>query len=411
MLSKVRHFIRNHAVELGVSVYLLYLLLTTVSPYIYSYVTVWYALDYSYGFGSRLMIGSILHTFTGGYLHTEQAYHFIIGALIVLCLLLAAFAGMVYRKTESGTVKNAVVFLTVLYLASPASPAYLWTDENMGRLDTYLVINTLILAIIYLKVKNVTVKYLLFLAIGIFTISVHQVYIILFFPSLLIMMIQDVWKAEFKKRQILYSVGTAFLLGIFFLYMQFASKIYYDDLEGLCEALRSSTNLPIGEAPLEAEYFWTLKDHFIKNQLPELHERIRFGIITVIMLAPIWGIYLSVWIRAIKSNKAQKYKYILMLLTNLAYVPIFALMTDWGRWFAAFFTVQFLNLMVLCYTDDPGIKEGLSALFKNKTSLVWYLLLLVYVSGFKKFEGCRMLPQVQDFYYAIYPLKRMLFGH
>lgn len=411
MLSKVKRFIQMHAIELGVSVYLLYLLLTTVAPHIYGYVTVWYALDYSYGFGSRLMIGSILHIFTGEYLQTEQAYHFIIGALIILCLLLAAFAGMVYRKAENGTVKNAVVFLTVLYLASPASPAYLWTDENMGRLDTYLVINTLILAIIYLKVKNVSVKYLLFLAVGIFTISVHQVYFLLFFPSLLVMMIQDMWKAEFKKRQILYSVGTAFALGIVFLYMQFASKIYYDDLEGLCEALRSSTNLYIGEAPLEAEYFWTLKDHFIKNQLPGLHERIRFGIITIVMLAPIWGIYLSVWIRAIKSNKAQKYKYFLMLLTNVAYVPVFALMTDWGRWFAAFFIVQFLNLMILCYADDPGIKEGLSALFKSKTSLVWYLLLLVYVSGFEKFEGINMLQQVQDFYYAVYPLKSLLLGH
>ena len=412
MIKKGKQFLQTYAVEIGTAVYLLYLLLTTVSPHIYGYVTVWYALDYSYGFGSRLMIGSILHIFTGEYISVAQAYHFVVAALVILCLMLAVFAGMIYRKAPDGSVKNAVLFLIVCYLASPASPAYLWTDENMGRLDTYLFINTLILAFVYLRVKNISVKYLLFLAIGIFTISVHQVYFFLFFPSLLIMLIQDMWESGFRKRQLFYSLGTACILGIVFLYMQFGSGIYYDDLDKLCSALRSSTNLEIGRAPLEAEYFWTISDHFFKNQLPELRTRVRFGVITAAMLAPVWGIYLAVWIRAIRYNKAQKYKYILMLLTNTAYAPVFALMTDWGRWFAAFFIVQFLNLMVLCYVNDRGMQEGLTFLGNAVRKYpALYLLLLLYVNSFEKFEGINVLQQVQDFYYVVYSLKEMLLGH
>ena len=130
------------------------------------------------------------------------------------------------------------------------------------------------------------------------------------------------------------------------------------------------------------------------------------------MLSPMWGIHLIIWIRAIICNKRQKYKYILMLLTNVAYVPVFALMTDWGRWFAALFIVQFLNTMVLYHAGDRGIKEGISFMFGEKSRWCWaiYLLILIYLSGFEKFEGINVLQQVQDFFYGVYDLKVAVFG-
>ena len=52
----------------------------------------------------------------------------------------------------------------------------------------------------------------------------------------------------------------------------------------------------------------------------------------VCMLCPVWGTYLWIWIHAIRSRekKSDKAKYILMLMTNMAFVPVFALMNDWG---------------------------------------------------------------------------------
>ena len=101
-----------------------------------------------------------------------------------------------------------------------------------------------------------------------------------------------------------------------------------------------------------------------------------------------------------------------MLLTNVAYVPVFALMTDWGRWFAALFIVQFLNTMVLYHAGDRGIKEGISFMFGEKSRWCWaiYLLILIYLSGFEKFEGINVLQQVQDFFYGVYDLKVAVFG-
>ena len=413
MISRVKNLFEKYAVEIAASLYLVYLLYINVAETIYGYVNVWYVLDYSYGFGSRLMLGTLLHLFTGDFLEEETAYRFVIAMLGILCVLVSVLAGMVYRKMKDDNKKLAALFLIVFYLASPASPAYLWTRENMGRLDTYLFISAVILAMIYMKVKNRYMKYVLFLVIGAFTISIHQVYIFLFFPSLLVMTLHDIWQSGFEKKQILISLSTAFLLGCVFLYMQFCSGIYYDNLDELVAELSSHTSIGLSVPPLEAEYFWTIKDHFYKNQLPELRERIRFGIITVALLTPIWGTYLWIWIQAIRNGKDKlaKTKYILMLLTNVAYVPVFVLMNDWGRWFAAFFIVQFLNMMVLAYVGDEGIAQGLEKLGKAiRRNPVIFLVFVLYVASFEKFQGLNYLEQVERFYYATYDLKEWILG-
>lgn len=413
MISRVKNLFEKYAVEIMAGVYLLYLLYINVAEGIYGYVNVWYVLDYSYGFGSRLLLGTLLHLLFGDYIEKEVAYRFVIVMLGILCVLVSVFAGTVYRKMKDDSKRVATLFLIVFYLASPASPAYLWTRENMGRLDTYLFISAVILAMIYMKVKNRYVKYVLFLAIGAFTISIHQVYIFLFFPSLLVMMIHDVWQSGFEKKQILMSLSTAVILGCVFLYMQFCSGIYYDNLDELVTELSRHTSFSVSEAPLEAEYFWTIKEHFYKNQLPELRERIRFGIITVVLLTPIWGTYLWLWIQAIKSSKdaLAKSKYILMLLTNIAYVPVFVLMNDWGRWFAAFFIVLFLSMMVLAYVGDEGIAQALEKLGKAiRKNPVIFLVFVLYAASFEKFQGLNYLEQVECFYYATYDLKEWILG-
>ncbi|MBQ7944893.1 MAG: hypothetical protein IJ326_12640 [Lachnospiraceae bacterium] len=413
MIKKARALLERYAVEIATAVYLIYMLYINVADRIYSYVNVWYVLDYSYGFGSRLMLGSLLHMLTGDFIDEKFVYHFIIMMLAVLCILLAILVGMVYRKIEHTDKKAGVLFLIVFYLASPAAPGYLWTDENMGRLDTYLFICALALALIFCKVKRAWLRYVLFVLIGVFAISVHQVYFFLFFPSLLVMMIQDMWKAKFAKKQIILSVGSVVIIGIVFLFMQFGSGIYYDDLAVLISDMSKTTNIAVSEAPLEAEYWWTIKDHIVKNQLPELPERIRFGVLTVAMLVPVWGISLYIWIQAIKSKqeKLQKCKYWLMLLSNIAYVPVFALMTDWGRWFAAFFVVTFLNLMVLIYDGDEGIGCGVEKLSTAvRRYPIVFIVLVLYVASFEKFEGINYLNQVQDFFYQTYDLKELLLG-
>lgn len=413
MMSKMKSWISKYGVEFMVGLYLLYSIYINRAGGIYGYVNAWYVIDYSYGFGSRLLIGSLIHLLAGDFITNSFAYHFVVTALCILCVLLALVTGYIYRKAADTDVKKAVLFLTVFYLASPASPAYLWTGENMGRLDTYLFLIALLMVIVFLFVRNIHVKYLLFIALGVLAVSIHQVYVMLFFPSLLVMMIQDVWKSGFQKRQLVYAFGTAGIIGCVFLYMQFGSGIYYDDFDTLMAELNEHADFFVDGGPIEAEYFWTLKENFCRNMVPEIQHHLKYGFILICMLVPVWGTYLWIWVRAIRgcTEKLQKAKYILMLLTNLAYIPVFAMMNDWGRWFAALFAVNFLNILVLAGDGDQGMCDALrtcgGVMAKNPAP---FILFILYVGTFEKFEGLNFPEQVTSFYYNTYYIKEWILG-
>ena len=53
-------------IEVLIIAFLLYRLLITLNDTLCGYVSLWYALDYSYGFGSRLLIGTILRFLNRG---------------------------------------------------------------------------------------------------------------------------------------------------------------------------------------------------------------------------------------------------------------------------------------------------------------------------------------------------------
>ena len=408
MNKKICVFFQKYGIDLMVFSYLVYNLMINRAHNIYGYINGCYVIDYSYGFGSRLMIGSLMHLLFGDVIGAKQAYGFVVFCLVLLSALLAMFIGNVYRRVEDKKSKIAIVFLTVFYLMSPASPEYLWTAENLGRLDTYLYILTLILMIITLKLKNQFVKYGLYLAIGILAIATHQIYIFLFFPALFVTMVHDVWEEKFSKKQILLALGVTIVLCCTFLYMQLFSGIYYDDLDTLMAQLNQHADFYVDKGTMETEYFWEFKDHLIKNMLPEIPHHLKYGFILVSMLVPVWGTYLWIWRRTIKTsdNKVEKWKYRLMLASVLAYVPVFAFMTDWGRWFAALFSVCMINVLHLAGKGDKKILSTLHSLGQNICDyLPIFALFVIYISTFEKFEGLNFPEQAQLFYYQIYDIK------
>lgn len=408
MNKKICGFLQKYGIDLMVFSYLVYNLMINRAHNIYGYINGCYVIDYSYGFGSRLMIGSLMHVLFGDVIGAKQAYGFVVFCLVLLSALLAIFIGNVYRRVEDKKSKIAIVFLTVFYLMSPASPEYLWTAENLGRLDTYLYILTLILMIITLKLKNQFVKYGLYLAIGILAIATHQIYIFLFFPALFVTMVHDVWEEKFSRKQVLLALGVTIVLCCTFLYMQLFSGIYYDDLDTLMAQLNQHADFYVDKGTMETEYFWEFKDHLIKNMLPEIPHHLKYGFILVSMLVPVWGTYLWIWRRTIKTsdNKVEKWKYRLMLASVLAYVPVFAFMTDWGRWFAALFSVCMINVLHLAGKGDKKILSTLHSLGQNICDyLPIFALFVIYISTFEKFEGLNFPEQAQLFYYQIYDIK------
>lgn len=405
-------------VEVIIIAYLLFKLLITRPEIINGYVSLWYAIDYSYGFGSRLLIGSILRNISkDGFVEADTAYAFVVIALIILCICVGLLLGKIYRKVRTyGTdISFAAAVMIVLYLASPASPEYLWTEPNMGRLDTYLLINTILIIFISFKICNKYIRYGLFLVIAVLSILIHQIYFFLFFPTLLVIMICDFWKEGLGKKDRMYiiiPIVSAFIIFGTFCYMQFNSGIFYDNLDNLYNDLCASTTVYIDKAPLQAEYFWSIKDHFIKNMLPDTKERLRFTPLTVIMLAPIWLIYTKIWNMVVKSctDKVSKWKYILIRLTNIAYIPVFILMNDYGRWFGALLTVMLFDVLILLFNADDRVIDAVDkcgAFFRKYPVLP--LAIIMYSACLEKFQSLAWMQQVEDFFYSSFDLYAMIF--
>ncbi len=411
--DSMKRWIYNHTTELVVAAFLLFQLTISIPNHIYGYVDVWYVLDYSYGFGTRLMIGSLLHLFLGYYISAQAARAFLTWSLVVLCLLIAILSGEAMRHAKTPERKRSTAFFIALYLASPASPAYLWTQENFGRLETWLLILAILIVFVYIKIKPFALRLVLFFALAFLALLTHQVYFFLFFPSLCVLLIAEWTKDTGNKRRIISTVVVFLLIFLSFLYLQFFSGIYYDDLSLLVNTLRAHTDFEVSEPTLLAEYFWTLKDHFVKNQLPELRERVRFGIITIVLLAPMWLCILKAKQLALKfsGSTASKYRIVLILLTDIAFVPVFALMTDYGRWFAALFTVQFLSFAAFAASEEELFGHVLDKIGETigRYPLV-FLAIILYCTLFEKFEGINFPEQVRAFYYKAYELKSLLLG-
>ena len=405
-----RKLIHHLTVEIVVFLYLSFSLIVSVSPEINGWVSIWYATDYSIGFSSRLLIGSLLHLFLGTFIPQEAAYAFVIVCFLIIFALLAKIIGYAVQKVSSYEELFAVSILIGMYLASPASPGYLWTVENMGRLETYLFLLSLVIFLISIYCKNDFLVLISSTVIAIICIAIHQVYMFLFFPLLLVIFLHYVFINNFRK-SILFTVGFATaILCVVCLFFQFGSHIKYDDPLILTAHLQSKTSLPCADGPIIQEYFWPFSKHFTHNYLPDARERLRYGIITIFLLSPIAISFIYLWYKTILhcTTQLEKIKYILMIATNITFLPAFAILTDWGRWFGAFFTVQFLVFLFLYCKKDVHISYSFSSLgtWICKYPL-FFICIILYLSCFEKFEGCNYLNEAQSFYYFTYKIRSL----
>lgn len=410
-LTKKNNYLQKYAIELSIFTLLTFSLIVSVSSEINGWVSVWYVADYSIGFSSRLIIGSFLHTLFGNYITTNVAYTFVIINFLIGFLLLSMVIGQGTRRLSNEKQKLTLLVLVGLYLASPASFGYLWTVENMGRLELYLFVITLLIVLLSFYIDNSIMTLILFTLLGILCIAIHQVYMFLFFPILLVIFIDHLYRSQFQKSILIGTIISIFILCVVCLFFQFGSNILYDDPLVLTALLQTKTDLFVSDGVLTQEYFWEFSDHFTNNMLPELRTRFRNGVYTVLMLSPILVIFIKLWLLTIKNakSKIEKSKYIMMILTNVTFIPAFALLTDWGRWFGAFFTVQFLIFLYLAAKNDENILYSFEK-FSNtiKKYPFVFLVILLYLTCFEKFEGCNYVDEVQTFYLFLYKIRQLL---
>lgn len=397
-------------------------LLRTLPSSIYDWCNAWFVTDYSLGFDSRLLIGSLLKIIYPDFLPARSAYHFVLLSILVLLVLFSLLLGKALRrvqKTEAGT---GLLLLVLFYLACPGSPAYLWSTENMGRLDLFLLILTLIGGIIYINVSSVTARLVCFTAVGLLAISIHQAFIFIFFPLLFVMYADTMTDFRAQKSHLVLGITGILLLFAAAAYFQLFSHINAGSPEALAQALSQRTDLAISEIPLRLEYFSDFGTSTLQIISAEAGERIRYGMITVFLLSPLVLIYCFLWrhiLKALKRGKdgkdilpvsfPEKLKYRAIVLSQLTFIPAFVLTLDWGRWFGAFLTVQAMQIILLAAKKDTVVLAALGSLSAQLRKHPYpFLIAGIYLASTSKFQAV-LLPDAPAIFTSIYRFYDMIF--
>jgi len=377
--SKCKELFSRFNIEAGVFTFLFVSFICGVKS-LDIWVSALYSMNYSLGFGSRMLIGSILKLFYTDYLNSWLIYSFVIVCMIVVLVLISFFIGFCIRNAPSKTAKQGITLLSFLYLACPASPGYLWAASNMGKFDLYLLLLSLLNCFVFLKISSFTLQCVFWGIIGVLCVAIHQVYIFIFFPLTLVMIAGKWFDSEWNPRYILAGTATILAVCCSFVFFQFFSHINVASVEELYRLLSSKTDIFIFKTALRFDYYDGISDHMelVKSLMPIL---LIIATVTLILLSPLLAVYGYLWSKAyqLSPQKLLKSKYLWMVLLMLAYLPVFIITVDWGRWFAAFFTVQFLTVLILLQKGDPYLTsaaEYLVGFFKQRK--FFFILLILY---------------------------------
>ena len=372
----------------------------------------WNVLDYSVGNGSRLLVGSIYRLFYKDFIDGTVAYKYTCIAMLIGIFLLSVVLGRFIRLTTAYAplYKNVVLGTVLLYLAAPFSMAYLWNSSNIGKLDLYLFITAMVCLLIMLGIKNIYVKMLLITALGVIGLAFHQAYAFSYYPMIVSAMCVDVF-GEYKVnvKNLILAVVSGVIEIAAFLYFQFGGGLYYDSAEEVAEVLYERTNMLMAVEAIDLEYFRDLEyvqNTLIRSFFMEEHPFLHLAAVFV-LLSPVIVLYVMMWKDVFAYYKQEGKKifagpHLYMLLTNLCFVPIFAMQTDWGRWLAPLFAGQIFMFLFYLAKKDAAMYHAFGKMIERvkKYPLV-FVAIIVWIGMLDSFEAKSFQDQATALVYAL----------
>ena len=161
--------------------------------HLYEWASVWYVMHYGDGVGSRLLPGTILHILTrGGYLTQNTLIAYVTVAQELVVIMVSVLAGF-YLKRATEEKKKTAVLLFLIYFLSPANIAFLWTRENMGRVETFVLIFLFLSVLLFNFIKNRYLKYAVLALLSVICMACYQAYLFLYFPIVFAVMVVDIF--------------------------------------------------------------------------------------------------------------------------------------------------------------------------------------------------------------------------
>lgn len=345
------------------------------------YNTTILAFNYSYGFISRGLLGTLylfLDTLVPyDILNFESVVNITLIATTAIMITFFLLAYCILRKCKTIYLTN--IQYIIIYFAMFFVSMY-YSTRNLGRPDIYMMFLTFIglFCIIHEKCEW------LIIPLAIACVMIHQGYVFLFYNIFMYPLIYQAFRTTGKRRiKYLSILGISFFaVAVLFLYFNFFSHLSGE------ETANSIMDLATQLGP-EGDVYETLITHEILGIDPwdqewpqHIYNFIELPIFCLFMLPYIvLGIRLFKNIIQAADTKADKILYALLPLCSATILPCYILKIDYGRWIYAGVAYFCLVVLVLCALRDEIVTKQLHKLMEDIQSRYAYAsLLLVYIS-------------------------------
>lgn len=311
-----------------------------------------YFVGYETGFGGRKLLGTIFNFILPEQVHHRHLIPFIMG-VVVLNLIL--FATYIYKCLKKNTTSShwPIVLLLVVYLVSPFSFLRM-ISHLVWYADIWLYLATLIFLLLYLNHRNKWWYWPATLIIVIAACLTHHIFCCTFFPMFAALFLYDTLSNNSISLPKSFGyLGICICIGGLFLAIWFFGRNTMD-IDTIYDQVSQRTNCVCTKERL---YFHWLYGSNAENiqamwDMGQFPWRYYQFLPVLILLSPMLALFCAPWIMAIKATKGvEKIKYLAMfLLPTLLILPMFAVATDYSRWFYSLF---------FCYMMMPLMMHGL----------------------------------------------------
>lgn len=343
-----------------------------------SYNTTILALNYTYGFTSRGLIGTLYYLLdmilpVSMYTPTSAKVFLFISTLL-LVVVLFIFVHEVIKKCHETHIAHVEILLMFLIVATISTYFGGW---NFGRVDIYMIMISLLSAIIFIHGKCEW----LIIPLSVLGVMMHQGYVFMYYNIILALLIWGIFSNKDKRRRyIVIAVISLIFCSALFLYFELFSHNYvdntvFDQVAGLAADMSE-----------DGEYHKTLLAHEIlgvdlsgvehEYHMKNLAEIILFAL----FMLPYIIIFFKLMVRVFKNanSKADKWKYALLYLGALTMLPDYLIKVDYGRWIMSTIA-YYLIIGCFLYIKDEGFAMTATNYFEGiKKQLIIYPLLIAY---------------------------------
>ena len=345
------------------------------------YNTTILAFNYSYGFISRGLLGTLYLGLDAlipkdilNYVDAANITFIATSVIMGIFFILALYILIKTNEKYLNGAQNIILFFAIFFV-----PMY-YSLRNMGRPDIYMLFLTFLglILIVWGKMEWLIVPF------SILNVMIHQGYVFLFYNIFMYPLIYKIFQTTGKQRKKYIAIlATSFLsVSVLFLYFNFFSHIggqeTYDSIYAMAAQLGN-----------EGEVYETLLTHEILGIDPwdqewpqHIYNFIELPIYCLIM-SPfiVLGVRLFKNIITAAETKADKIKYALLPLCSATILPCYLLKIDFGRWIFAGLAYFALVVLVLYALKDEVVTEQVEQLIAQvQTKYSYAPLLWVYAA-------------------------------